>query len=256
MYSSLDRADMIVKDAGGSNVVIQTDHRTAAEVESEGDLSTVFATVRVLNGARMGMQQGGPHTVQYASSQRPPRFLHDAIAAAGGVLTVDHQEVPYPGRPPAMVDVLNGAIIRLARTLSYRFDRDLTLEGLRDVERQYYQSGPDHEGDEIAYWTSVVELGAFGGEVLRGFRGGRWNVTQHDMGTLPIAFEVGPMVVNPMGKAIKFLDAGEEDSLAYMVQVSVAELDHSGHSAMPPPQGGPARPEKRRGLLGGLLGKR
>jgi len=54
MYSSLDRVDILLApDADGHPRYVQTDHRTAEEVEEEPALSILFAVVRLLNPRRM-----------------------------------------------------------------------------------------------------------------------------------------------------------------------------------------------------------
>lgn len=95
----------------------------------------------------------------------------------------------------------------------------MTPEGLAAVERALAESAGDPEEDEFAYWSAVVKLGGFGGEVIRASNGGRWVVV--DSGTLPFAlstrFRGGEATVNPLGKAVKRFANGEEDSLTALV---------------------------------------
>jgi hypothetical protein len=255
MYSSLDRADMIIKHGDGMSIYLQTDHRSPAEIETEHDLSTVFAITRVLFPIRMGRQSGEPFKVHYTINEQPPEFLHQAIASAGGILSIDQTEIAYPGQPPSLVQLLNGSLSNLGRAVAQKQGKSLTLDGLREVERIYLEKGLDHDEDEIDYWTAVVELGAFAGEVMRSLKGGGWNATDQDIGTLPLAYECGPMVVNFMGKAIKFFDAGQEDSLAYMVESACAHLDENGQTGGTPPPTGQVVPPKKKGFLGRMFSK-
>ena len=84
MFSSLDRADIVLK-AGpdGRQQYVQTDHRTAAEIEQEPDLSVLFTLVRILNPKRMA-EAGSPEPVViYSAQERPPEFLRRA--RGGGI---------------------------------------------------------------------------------------------------------------------------------------------------------------------------
>ena len=82
-------------------------------------------------------------------------------------------------------------------------------------------SAGDPEEDEYAYWSAVLRLGGFGGEVIRASNGGRWH--HSTTGTLPIAlattFQGGEAAVNPLGKAIKRITQGEGDSVAALAAV-------------------------------------
>lgn len=84
MFSSLDRAD-IQLEAGpdGQQRFVQTDHRRAAEIEQEPELSIIFALVRIMNPKRIA-EAGSPEPIVFYSAQElPPEFLSQAIHAAG-----------------------------------------------------------------------------------------------------------------------------------------------------------------------------
>ncbi|NIS13910.1 MAG: hypothetical protein GWN18_17485 [Thermoplasmata archaeon] len=94
------------------------------------------------------------------------------------------------------------------------------------------------------------------------------------MGSLPIVYEGGPMTVNPMGGAMKYFEAGEEDSLVFLVQSAAEHTDQMGltgqvppptQADLPRPQGPPphqmptqqqGQPPKKKGRFGGLFGKK
>src|SRR5262249_44281881 len=113
------------------------------------------------------------------------------------------------------------AFANLARAVAAEHGVELTVEGLEIVERALAETAGDPEEDEIAYWSAVMKLGSFGGEVIRASNGGRWLVVA--TGSLPLAltttFQGEEATVNPLGKAIKRFANGEGDSLVALVNV-------------------------------------
>jgi hypothetical protein len=223
MFSSLDRIDIVLKEKAGRKQYVQTDHRTAEEIEQEPELSVLFALVRILNPKRMA-EEGEPEpVVLYSAMNPPPEFLRRAIRAAGGLLTIGRSTDPEPeeGVAPPLEEVIASAFANLARAVATEHGVELTLEGLEAVESALAESAGDPDDDEIAYWSAVMKLGSFGGELIRTTNGGRWEVV--DSGSLPFAlstrFRGEEATVNPLGKAIKRFANGEEDSLVALVNV-------------------------------------
>jgi hypothetical protein len=228
MFSSLDRIDIVLKGKDGRREYVQTDHRTAEEIEQEPELSVLFALVRVLNPKRMQEEESPDPklapmepTVIYSTQHQPPDFLWQAIRAAGGQLTVGRDSQPLPvGEPPVLQEVMQSAFAGLARRVADEHHVELTLAGLEAIEPGLAESAGDPEQDEIAYWSAVMKLGSFAGEVIRTSNGGHWEVSSS--GSLPFSlsttFRGSRATVNPLGKAIKRFANGEEDSVAFLVQ--------------------------------------
>jgi hypothetical protein len=223
VFSSLDRIDIVLKEVEGRKQFVQTDHRTAGEVEEEPELSVLFALIRILNPKRMA-EPGTPEpVVMYAARERPPEFLRKAIRAAGGLITLGPGTQPEPdeGDTPPLDEVIQSAFLNMARAVAAEYRVRLTPAGLAAVERALAGSAGDPEGDEIGYWSAVVKLGSFGGEVIRASNGGRWLVVA--TGSLPFAlstrFRGEEATVNPLGKAIKRFAHGEEDSVLSLVNL-------------------------------------
>lgn len=226
MFSSLDRIDIVLK--GEPPTYVQTDHRDAAEIEREPELSVLFALTRVLNPKREA-KPGQPHpVVLYVAKERPPDFLRRAVAVAGGRLVVGltagtDEAVPIDdlGPLPPLADFVPESFAACARAVAAEFGVAVDRAGLAVVEAALADRAGDPDDDEIGYWTGVVQLGSFAGEVIRAANGGRWEVV--DSGTLPFALQTtyqgNPATVNPLGKAVKRFANGEEDSLTYFVQV-------------------------------------
>jgi hypothetical protein len=224
MFSSLDRVDIELKPGpDGRQQYVQTDHRTAAEIEEEPELSILFALVRILNPKRMAEAGSAEPLVTYLAQERPPEFLRRATHAAGGRLVIgdDQRPVSDGAALPVLEEVVESAFTGLARAVAAEYRASFTPESLGTVERALAEVAGDPEDDEVAYWSAVVKLGSFGGEVIRASNGGRWRVV--DSGTLPFAlstrFRDEQATVNPLGKAIKRFTNGEEDSLVALVNL-------------------------------------
>jgi len=226
MFSSLDRIDIVLK--GEPPSYVQTDHRDAAEVGREPELAVLFALTRVLNPKREAGPGKPEPAVVYVAKEGPPDFLRRAVAVAGGRLVVGltgGTDLAVPtddlGPLPALADFLQESFAACARAVAAEFGVAVDRAGLATVEEVLASRAGDPEDDEIGYWTSVVQLGSFAGEVIRAANGGRWEVV--DSGTLPFALQTtyqgNPATVNPLGKAVKRFANGEEDSLAYFVRV-------------------------------------
>ncbi len=103
--------------------------------------------------------------------------------------------------------------------MAAEYEVDVTVEGLETVEHALASDAGTPDEDEFAYWSAVMKLGSFGGELIRASNGGQWRTT--DSGSLPFAlsttFRGEQATVNPLGKAIKRIVNGEEDSLASLV---------------------------------------
>ncbi|MFC1610137.1 hypothetical protein ACFL6C_04215 [Myxococcota bacterium] len=224
MYSSLDRIDIVAEQPDGTQFSVQTDHRSAEEIESEPDLSIIFTLIRILNPLRMGeMAVGG---VDYIFQAPPPDFLQQAVASAGAVLKVDKQPVPYTGPELEVTVLANQSLAALANDVAKERGLPFTEEGLAELEAEIAEDIPDQEEDEVGYWTTVIQLGAFCGEVIRAAVGGSWIVPEMAMSSLPFVFQAtvrgDESKINPLGKAIKFLDDPESDSLTGLVGYATA----------------------------------
>jgi hypothetical protein len=237
MFSSLDRADIELK-AGpdGRRQFVQTDHRTAVEIAQEPELSIVFALIRIFNPKRFTEAGSTEPIIFYSAQELPPEFLRQTIHAAGGRLLVGDQEQPVPQgtETPKLEDVISSAFANMAQAVATEFQVSLTPEGLQKVELALADAAGDPDEDEFTYWSSVVKLGCFCGELIRTSAGGQWRVT--DSGTLPFALFThignGESKINPLGKAIKFFENGNEDSLVFLYQVIIAEIAKAQNPAL------------------------
>ena len=224
MFCSLDRVDMQLKsDAEGRPQYVQTDHRSSAEIAKDVEVSTLFALIRVLNPKRMVELASPEPSVVYACQQRPPKFLSNAIASAGGrvVYGADQQVDDQTGFVLPLEESIKSAFSNLADKVAADFNVEMTIEGLSVVESRLAQDAGRPEEDEYAYWSAVVRLGSFGGEILRRANGGTWLFVTS--GSLPFAlstrYQGEEATVNPLGKAIKRFENGAGESLVNLVRL-------------------------------------
>ncbi len=221
MFSSLDRVDIIYTDLEGRAHWLQSDHRSPEAIESEAELSLLFALIRVLNPQRDFPEDEPEPVLEYRCQHRPPDFMRAAIAGAGAHLVVD-EVVPYDEEAPDPEVLADLGFAALAARVLGEHGLACDLAALQQLEQQ--QPKLVREDDEIAYWRAVVSLAAVAGELLRGQAGGRWAL-HTSTGALPFKFLLGPesspVVVNPLGKAIKLLEHGAEDSLCDLVTVAL-----------------------------------
>jgi hypothetical protein len=224
MFSSLDRADIELKPGPDRRQkFVQTDHRTAVEIEETLELSVLFALIRILNPKRLA-EAGSPEPIIfYAAQELPPELLRRAIHTAGGRLMINDKEQPAPADsgPSDLQELISSAFTNLAHAVAKDYNAPLTLDGLQKVELALANEAGDREEEEIEYWTAVVKLGSFGGEVIRALNGGQWRSV--NSGTLPFVlctpYRGEEAKINPLGKAIKRFANGEEDSLVYLAKM-------------------------------------
>jgi hypothetical protein len=232
VFSSLDGADMIVTHAQGRRC-LQTDHRSAEEIQQQEELSTLFALTRVLGPIAKGVAD----EVVYVCAEPPPEFLRRAVAVAGGKLQVQAGQVlVYEGILGQPEELADDAFRRLAHRVLRERNASLAESALEALERELLPA-PDKEKEEPVYWTRVAELAAVTGELLRAKFGGRW-VAAPQTATIPFAFRLGTgneakyVLSNVAGKAERFLENGTRDSLVDLLR-SAEDQEHASPEPRP-----------------------
>ncbi|MBX3155993.1 MAG: hypothetical protein KF773_08335 [Deltaproteobacteria bacterium] len=216
MYCSIDKVDLAAS-VEGHEVAIQTDHRSAAEIDEEPELSGLFAMARVLNARGLLADEGHPEAaVCYVISGDAPLVLREALRAAGGTLERVGAASPVIRAEPVALDEVAALADRwfaaLARRTAGRVGtRDLGM-ALRMLEDQTLADPPARE-DEPRYWARVLELAALTGELLRAKHpSGRWETTRR--ATVPFGFQLGDRsVVFPTNRAQRVIEDGADESL-------------------------------------------
>ena len=226
MYISLDRIDVQLESKDGRERMIQTDHRSLAEIAVRPSISIIIALIRCLNPRRAHGQLDLFYNCQY----QPPAFLRDAVAACGAYLWV--------GDDPAILDqiVLRAAIDgssvdRLANVAMHDLALELMtgsgatepLRALELLELRMSKTGFPEEDDVAVFWTTILELGALAGAALVVSNNGSWFYDATGQGTLPLkyncSFRGETATANPLGKALKFVRGkGDGEELSYLVK--------------------------------------
>ena len=221
MYSSLDRIDIVAGDDPDKPLFVQTDHRSADEIEAERELSTIFALTKVLAPKRMNENA----TVCYAPMGELPPFFEDVLGAAGAEIhemATDDRRAPTRSGTETAAELADRAFAALASQVREREGLPDGEAGLLELEDQIAGRGldPDSDEDEIEYWTAVVELAALTGELLRSEHGGAWVIDEPNAATIPFLFRFGQNWLNPTGKAQKFIAHGERDRCSHLLTMA------------------------------------
>lgn len=221
MYSSLDRIDIVAGDDPEHPLFVQTDHRSAAEIEEDRELSTIFALTKVLAPLRMNENA----TVCYAPASELPAFFEDVLGAAGAEIhsmASDERRKAIRNGDASVAELADSAFADLAGRVRERDSLSAGEPGLVELEDRIAARGldPDSSEDEIEYWTAVVELAAVTGELLREEHGGAWVEDEPNAATIPFLFRFGANWLNPTGKAQKFLAHGERDRPSHLLTMA------------------------------------
>jgi hypothetical protein len=225
VYCSIDKIDLAAR-VDGRPVAVQTDHRRSAEIESEPELSVLFAMARVLN-ARSHLEEGGHRgaPVHYALDDEPPALLREALAAVGGTIERGRRTERLGAACEETVgELADRCFASLAQRVKTRVgSRDVAI-ALRMLEDQTFADPPGRD-DEPRYWARVLELAALAGELLRAKYPGRW--VQTDRALVPFGFQVdsGAAVMFPTNRAQRVIEDGPDESL-FKLLVAAEETVH------------------------------
>ena len=207
MFSTLDKIDAVVNKPLR---YVQTDHRTAEEIEATPELSTLFALARILNPQAHGEAQGVKPAVVYVTAQADvPACLRDVLAATGATHQVGGSGTPrtYPADDTTASELADQAFRGLAARVKRRVGLTDMATVLRALEAETLADPPRQADDEAGYWTRVLELAAVTCEVVRARSGGRWEIQHH--ADLPFGFATVPVAAPPtMGAATPQVPAG------------------------------------------------
>lgn len=212
MYCSLRRVDIVTESPAGERVLVQTDHRTVAEIDEMPELSLLFALARVQLPQRVPEWAGA--TVRYVALGGAHPLIAQAVASAGGELYLE--QTPFDLSAVERADpgeLADQAFAALARRVLMREQLELGEAALEELE-QRLTGTPAEEDDEVAYWSAVAELAAVTGEVMRARFGGHWIADAHGYADIPFMFRGADddAQSNVVGKAVRFLAHGEAQS--------------------------------------------
>lgn len=261
MFCALDKIDLVSGD-DALTVAVQTDHRTAAEIEGTPELSALFAMTRVLNARSHLRDEGTKATeIRYVVAEAPPAILREALVATGAVIErmpamveqmlagtawlgqvgvdttpiEDRLERLGDGSEEAAGELADRMFAALARRAASRVGSSDLAMALRMLEDQTFAAPPVRADDELGYWQRVLELAALTGEVLRAKRPdlGQW--VQTDRAVIPFGFQIasgeGAAVMFPTNRAQRVVEDGSDESLFKLILAAEEAIDNPPDAA-------------------------
>jgi hypothetical protein len=220
MYLDLDRLDMRVQDDEGP-FGVQTDHRDAAEIDAQAELSTLMMLTRVLNAQR---GSDPVDRVRLAMMLAPPQwFLELACAAGAEVEEADSGRVH-----PAAVDtdrVLQAASSALLSMGQASFKRNGLSADDAGLEKLQHQIGVrvgamGGKEDKESYWSAVLELGAATGFLLVRDYGHTWVLDPKFFGTIPFMCGKDGSLSNVFDKVERFFRDGPSEAPTFLLSLA------------------------------------
>lgn len=206
MFYWLSKIDL-VKVVDGLRIGVQTDHRTAAEIESDWDRSVVFAASRA-RGVQLSGRVAG---VTFHFSHEPPGRMVTLVRQLGCGLDVagGGSSLPCPPDDDAVDSAVADAFQRLGTATFAEHGLPSTLDGLARLEATLRAGldriGPD-SNDEEARWTAVIRLGGAAAVVMNSSYGGRLAAETGSGCVPPFHWELdGGGRLNLFGRAATFL---------------------------------------------------
>jgi hypothetical protein len=208
VYSSLDKVDIVIEEKD-AKVAVQTDHRDAAEIESDWDRSVLFGLARIANPVRGKVAD----RVRVVFMQTPPAAMVELCRLAGAEVEIVSDGTLLPPTPD--LERARQIGVQALRSLGSRVlgvlpADDTAIEALQ----RYFQErvAAVSEDDEITRWEAVLDLGAGVGEVILRSFGGRWVADPDWFSTVPFVHEQAETLTNVFGKVEKYLQFGESEA--------------------------------------------
>jgi len=186
-WADLDKLAIARPRPDGRVTLVAGDDRGPDAIASTRPLSTLIAVSRVVRGRRVIEERHGGRGVIVYTCRHAPEYLVDAVTAAGGIVFDGARELTSP-RPLALTVQLDAAFLDLASAVRRRLDARGFDAALDALEHEVRQRAPTAEDPE-AWWTSILELAAVAGELVRADRPGRW--IEAPTMRLPLALDLG-----------------------------------------------------------------
>ena len=228
MYSSLHKID-IVANIDGASTCVQTDHRDRAEIEAEREISIVFGVARML---APGLADPAKKRAQYVCMGELPTFMRELVRVCGATFTENGEKTP---REPAIAADLEAvarishdALMTLGRDVFARRGIEASPDGLRQLEESIRDEDElDLEENEIAYYTTMVELAAATGVVVAGREPkARWCMTPQVMSLVPLALDIGGgHLTNVFGRTERYFEGEVSQGPSALLEMTETRAD-------------------------------
>jgi hypothetical protein len=162
--------------------------------------------------------RGGQGRVVYLTSVAPPAFLVEAVCAAGAIV-FDGKREHVVSRPPDVTVLLDAAFCDLASAVRRRL-KVRTFSGSLDVLEHDLRRKRPVRDDAAAWFTTMFELIATVGEMVREERAGRWII---ELGhRVPLALDLGKGTKLVPSSLTESIVSGGAGSLRQLLALSTA----------------------------------
>lgn len=223
-------------DDGGERWVI------VAHWPAEDDARRIaLFLLKLVAHERYAAQQDGPVRIELISPDEPPLCVVEIAARRQVAAFVGEpgRRTPATGRLTAYplaadgwpdVDALQAANARACARL-HALPHPPTIAGLTALDavlsarREEADLGEDDVSDDAFDGELVLLAGAYTGEAIRGEIGGAWRFDPEAAVRRPIFLAAGPtadVLINPLGKVMKFLREGASESVESLAAAVVA----------------------------------
>lgn len=242
--ADFDRIDIVTDEEGGGECWI-TVAGSGWPVPEEARLIAQFL-IKTAKLERHAAHQQRPIRLELVSADEPPICVLEIAARKGIAVTVGIEtRAPAKGRATGFLNMTDGwpDIDALQQANARSFARAWglplppTVGALQDLDAVLAERRADEEVEdgeapgEVFDGDLVVLAGAYAGEAIRAQVGGTWCYEPEAEHMCPIYLAAGPdgaTKVNALGKVIKFLAAGEGDSVASLARAVVEMLRRRG----------------------------
>lgn len=218
MYLDLDRLDVRAKDEQG-DLAVQTDHRSAEEINSDPRLSALMMLTRVLNP-----QRGSDPIarVRLAMAQSTPGWFSDLARAAGAEL--EEGGVLRPASPDAdkVMEAASEALLSLGEATFRANGCAPNAVGLEELQHRIgvRVGALGGKEDPEAYWRAVFELGAATGWILVKEYGHSWVRDPKFFGTIPFMCGKDESLSNVFDKVERFFRDGPSEAPTFLLSLA------------------------------------
>jgi hypothetical protein len=228
-WADLDTLAASKPKSDGSVTLVARDDRTADGIAENQHLSTLVAIARVVRGRfALAEKHGGKGRVVYLTRVTPPLFLVEAVSAAGGIVFDGTNELVTP-RPQSLTVQLDAAFCDLASHVRRRYKVGSITDAL-ELREHELRRRPPAKADITAWWTTMFELTALTGELLRAGKPGKWIDQPNER--LPFALDLGKGNRAMPGKlAQTVLETGGERSMKALLAIGAVGDEPAAASA-------------------------
>lgn len=218
MYLDLDRLDVRAKDEQG-DLAVQTDHRSAEEINADPRISALMMLTRVLNPQR-GTEPIA--RVRLAMAKTAPGWFSDLARAAGAEVEYAGELSPASPDPDKVLQAASEALLSLGEVTFRTSGCAPNAAGLEELQHRIgvRVGALGGKEDPEAYWRAVFELGAATGWILVKEYGHSWVRDPKFFGTIPFMCGKDSSLSNVFDKVERFFRDGPSEAPTFLLSLA------------------------------------